>query len=187
MRILSKSEENRYCLLLHYSTYYGQHFIKCSKLDLSLSAALTHTHAHAYTHSHTRTHAAGFLRKAAISRCRSLASGQVQYLWVAAAFYHLSLTKVINVSGPAPVNPTTLHIMSAAVTVGPAGCLSLADEPGLSGGRTQKRAGRLAVLSRDLSRLKQVCLYAYSHQKYPEQVWNACVPNSPNSFIPGPT
>lgn len=152
--------------------------ISSNAADLTFSLCCTYAHT-----PHARTHAAGFLRKAAISRCRSLASGQVQYLWVAAAFYHLSLTKVINVSGPVPVNPTTLHIMSAAVTVGPAGCLSLTDEPWLSGGRTQKRASRLALLILDLSRFKQVCLYAYSHQKYPGQVWNARVPNSHNSVV----
>lgn len=79
---------------------------------------------HSYTmHSNTHTHISACLaRKATFSWYRSLTPRQVQYLWVAAAFYSLSLTKMISISGTLPVNPAAQHITSAAITVSPTGC-----------------------------------------------------------------
>lgn len=74
---------------------------------------------HSYTHIHI---SACFARKATFSWCRSLAPRQVQYSWVAAAFYSLSVTKMITISGTLPVNPVAQHITSAAITVSPTGC-----------------------------------------------------------------
>lgn len=81
--------------------------LPCSLMDSSL------------TNTHTPTCLA---RKATISQCRSLAPRQVQYLWVGAAFYRLSLTKMISISGTLSVNPAALQITSAVITDSPAGC-----------------------------------------------------------------
>lgn len=133
-----------YYLLLHHST---QKTTTPNTADLTfppfllwMDTSLQLNRLIALKHSHTTTCLA---RKATFSRCRSLARRQVQYLWVAAAFYCLSLTKKISISGTLPVNPAALHITYTAIAVSPAGCHR--DEPSGCHRETANKLGFLAM------------------------------------------
>lgn len=94
--------------------------LHCSLVCLSVglwSIKCQNALIHAYTHI-----SVCLGRKATFSLCRSLAPRQVQYLWVTASFYSLSLRNMLSISSTLPVNPAAQHISSAAITVSPAGC-----------------------------------------------------------------